>query len=107
MLKRLNNIYGQLQNVEENEMSTVAKNLIHQFKADTLSYCRMLWKLDEVTISDCRLALNSIFESVDEKKSSPESVLYQYLLGSRTISSMPRLVRHKPFESSLVNIQQN
>ncbi len=113
MLKRFNSIYDQLRNVAEDERSTVAMNLAPQFKADTLRYCKMLCQLDEVTkflqsenisLSDCRLALDSIAESVDEGKSNPESDLFECQLGNRAISTSSRLMTHKSFEAGVVKI---
>ncbi len=83
MLKRFNSIFDRLRNVAEDERSTVATNLTPQLKTDTLRYCKILCQHDEVTkfvqtenisLFACRLALDSIAESVDEGKSNPNLI---------------------------------
>ncbi len=116
LLKRFNRIYDQLQNVAEDERSAVAMNLTPQFKAGTMRYSKMLSQLDEVTkylqlynisLSDCRLAFDSIAESVDDGKHDPDSDLYQCQLGARAISPVSRLVTDKYFEQGAFKIQRN
>jgi len=86
MLERFGRIYDELRLVAEDERFELAMNLTTEFKSEVSKYKSMLEQLDHVTkflqkehlsLSDCRIALETLSETVNaQKENSEESAVW-------------------------------
>ena len=115
MITRFCRIYDSLRTVAENEQSTVAMNLSSGFKNTASRLSKQLGEIDLVTkylqkehisLSDCRLALNTLIDRVDKKKTVPNSSLWDCRLGKYAIGESSRLVTHRFFETAVIKLQR-
>lgn len=104
-----------LRTVAESEGSTVTMNLTPTFKAKLFGFAVQLSEIDSVamylqtenlTLADCRVALKTLMDAVQEQKDDENAKLYKCKLRSSHISSNSRHCRHKVFESGVVKLQR-
>ncbi len=101
MLSRFSWIYDELRQFAENEEKTIAMNLMTLFKSKITNFCSMPAQIDQVTkylqtehlsLSNCRLALETITESVEKEGDDSQPDLYQCKLGKHYSSRNSPLI---------------
>lgn len=116
MLQRFCRVYDDLKAVAKHESSSIVMDLTTAFKANVTRFSEQLAEINFVTkllqtknlsLSECRMAMDSLSYVVHSEKTKLNSKLFKCKLGTSYISSTSHLVKHKAFENGVVKIQRD